>query len=403
MTSIYDVLKASKSLPVDDIFAELWGRKLSSDYTIDVYTGTLPAVLTGTKAGYLQRYKVYGNVGENLLEIEPEMLNEANWTLRPAATATYFMYYQLRAATAERLKEVGTIAGTVYLVAGGTYYNGEILAITSETKASNVTTSERLLQNNGTPLQYTADVEEYANIYLCIGYGSGITSSNKQPLINEFFNNFRIMLVEGSSAPSIYIPYEECGEKSANLFDKDDPNNDGYINGQGEIAGKELYSHWLIPVTEGDVVYINNIESAGIGYSLNNGQIVGSVSRAAYPYTVPAGITHLTNNWVKAAIETSMVTKNVPIPSAYTPYGYKLPLLSGSTPIDIYIGDDTLSDSECVDSSTGKIYRMVGGTLTPVDPPVPFPQIPTVASSTTISWAGEGLAPSQVELEYERK
>ena len=25
------------------------------------YTGTLPATLTGTKAGYLQRYKIYGN------------------------------------------------------------------------------------------------------------------------------------------------------------------------------------------------------------------------------------------------------------------------------------------------------------------------------------------------------
>lgn len=25
------------------------------------YTGTLPAVLTGTKAGYLHRYKIYGN------------------------------------------------------------------------------------------------------------------------------------------------------------------------------------------------------------------------------------------------------------------------------------------------------------------------------------------------------
>ena len=36
MVSINDVLKASKGLPVDDIFAQLWGRKLSSDYTIDV-------------------------------------------------------------------------------------------------------------------------------------------------------------------------------------------------------------------------------------------------------------------------------------------------------------------------------------------------------------------------------
>lgn len=61
MVSINDVLKASKGLHVDDIFAELWGRKLSGGYTIDVYTGTLPAVLTGTKAGYLHKYKIYGN------------------------------------------------------------------------------------------------------------------------------------------------------------------------------------------------------------------------------------------------------------------------------------------------------------------------------------------------------
>ena len=71
--------------------------------------------------------------------------------------------------------------------------------------------------------------------------------------------------------------------------------------------------------------------------------------------------------------------------------------------MDIYIGDDTLSAEEYVDSGTGKIYRMVDDVLTPVDPPVPFPQIPTTAGSTTISWAGEGLAPSEVEFEYERK
>ena len=65
--------------------------------------------------------------------------------------------------------------------------------------------------------------------------------------------------------------------------------------------------------------------------------------------------------------------------------------------MDIYIGDDTLSIEEYVDSGTGKIYRMVDGTLTPVDPPISFPQIPTSAGSTTISWAGSGLAPSEFD------
>lgn len=54
MVAIYDVLKASKGIHVDDTFAELWGRKLSNAYTVATYTGTLPATLTGTKAGYLE-------------------------------------------------------------------------------------------------------------------------------------------------------------------------------------------------------------------------------------------------------------------------------------------------------------------------------------------------------------
>ena len=84
-------------------------------------------------------------------------------------------------------------------------------------------------------------------------------------------------------------------------------------------------------------------------------------------------------------------------PTSYIPYGYKLPLTSAGQGVNVYIGNDTLSDAEYVDSGTGKIYRMVSSVLTPVDPPVPFPQIPTSAGSTTISWTGDGLAPSEFD------
>lgn len=60
MISMYDVLKASKGIHVDDTFAELWGRKLSNAYTVATYTGTLPATLQ-TVAGYLESYKIYGD------------------------------------------------------------------------------------------------------------------------------------------------------------------------------------------------------------------------------------------------------------------------------------------------------------------------------------------------------
>lgn len=61
MILMNDVLKASKGIHVDDTFAELWGRKLSNAYTVDTYSGTLPATLTGTKVGYLKSYKIYGD------------------------------------------------------------------------------------------------------------------------------------------------------------------------------------------------------------------------------------------------------------------------------------------------------------------------------------------------------
>jgi hypothetical protein len=71
----------------------------------------------------------------------------------------------------------------------------------------------------------------------------------------------------------------------------------------------------------------------------------------------------------------------------YEPYGYKLPILSNdTTTADIYIGDTQLAKDEYVDSETGKIYRYVDGTLTPTDPPTPFPQIPTFAGETIVDY-----------------
>lgn len=81
-------------------------------------------------------------------------------------------------------------------------------------------------------------------------------------------------------------------------------------------------------------------------------------------------------------------------------YGYKLPILSNDTTTDIYIGYTQLAKDEYVDSETGQIYRYVDGTLTPTDPPTPFPQIPTAAGETTISYGGTGVQPEKVELKY---
>lgn len=61
MLTYWETLIATRSsITVNDSYAQLWGKKSQSGYTVETYTGTLPATLQ-TVAGYLESYKIYGN------------------------------------------------------------------------------------------------------------------------------------------------------------------------------------------------------------------------------------------------------------------------------------------------------------------------------------------------------
>lgn len=297
MVSMYDVLKASKRLPVDDIFAELWGRKLSSDYTIAVYTGTLPATLTGTKAGYLHRYKVYGN-----------------------------------------LEQTGT-----------------------PTPENPIVPSE-CGERTGNLFDKSSDVVEY---YISSSNGAWIQTGSTSRSI--------IIKCEPNTTYTIFVPTNRT------------------------LRAAYFYNY----PSAGDIGY--GYTDNTTGNYVNKRMTITTNSSAQYLAFFCYNSLQEATMYDEAEYFSQIMLNSGSTPLPYEPYGYKLPLISGSTPVDIYIGDDTLSAEEYVDSGTGKVYRMVSGTLTPVDPPEPFPQIPTTANSTTISWAGSGLVPSEVEFEYERK
>lgn len=285
MLTYWETLTAIQSnVPVNDSYAQLWGRKAQGGYTVTTYTGTLPATLTGTKAGYLHRYKIYGNTEQTGTPTpeNPIMPQECG-----ERTENLVDYNDVTRVTVRD----ANYWGMPYTLETGNYVFKAFVGIKG------------------------------AYLYATIKHSDGTYSEN------------------------YYI-----------------------------IVEKSVYSRRL-SISEGDVLYIFNASAAGTQ------QQTISICREGQ----------------------IMLTSGSTAPTSYEPYGYKLPLTSGNTPVDIYIGDDTISAEEYVDSGTGKIYRMVSGTLTPVDPPLPLPQIPTSANSTTISWAGEGLAPSQVELEYEKK
>lgn len=100
-------------------------------------------------------------------------------------------------------------------------------------------------------------------------------------------------------------------------------------------------------------------------------------------------------------VEGKYTSKTMP---HYKPYGYKLDMSvsdgTNTTITPIYIGDDPLDKDEYIDYEAQKIYRMINGTLTPTDPPVPLPALPTCEGTTIVDYAGQSVAPEKVVFEY---
>lgn len=100
------------------------------------------------------------------------------------------------------------------------------------------------------------------------------------------------------------------------------------------------------------------------------------------------------NNDYQDWINSLMIKEGNVIPTKHQPYY--------NTVTPIYIGDDPLDKDEYIDYQAGKIYRMINGTLTPTDPPVPLPALPTCEGTTIVDYAGSGTAPEKVLLEYKK-
>lgn len=130
--------------------------------------------------------------------------------------------------------------------------------------------------------------------------------------------------------------------------------------------------------------------------------------------TIPSGLTGTIEGYL---IQDGTPTPEAPIyPTAngvkqandtYSIIFHKLDISTSDgtnvTTTPIYIGSDPLGKDEYVDYAEQKVYRMINGALTPTDPPVPFPALPTVDGETVVDYAGSGTAPEKVWLKYRKE
>lgn len=385
MTSMYDVLRASKGLPVDDIFAELWGRKLSGGYTIDVYTGTLPATLTGTKAGYLHGYKIYGNTeqtgtptpdnpivpsecGERTGNLFDENTITRNQSINYETGATFSSqssylsdYIDINDAVALSI----LISNTSGVIAsqsnrGWCFFDAQQNFISGMSWVGRTTNSATFTVNS---------VPENAK-YLRFSVDKNIDA---------------ITLIKGSTAPTSYIPY---GYKLP--LSSAGQSVDIYL---GESQTTRRIKKLVFDGTENWELHSNKTQTFKL--SISYAASINCISSHYTPiysqsFDVKSGIYARSGT---LCIICDMNCQNLTDFKAFLTQQY-----TNGTPVTVWY---VLATEET--GTRNEPLRKIGNYVDTIDSTQTTAQIPTSAGSTTISWAGEGLAPSQVEFEYERR
>ena len=211
------------------------------------------------------------------------------------------------------------------------------------------------------------------------------------------------------------------GDRTENLFDKNAKDT-----GKGYVNNKVLRTDGTTPTTSGEGNYfiteytqisggtltcINNHASnvaALCLYDENKNYISGFVNNGTKTVGIPSGAKYIRATIYKYNLSSAMIVLGSTAPASYVPYGYEVDMsvsdgtTSNTTPI--YIGDDPLGEGEYVDYGEQKVYRMVNGVLTPTDPPVPLPALPTVDGTNIVDYAGQSAAvPSRFYAKYRKE
>lgn len=180
----------------------------------------------------------------------------------------------------------------------------------------------------------------------------------------------------GTPTPENPIVPSECGERTENLFDISMVEQGGYNAMSGTTPSKTVtstrcrYSE-IIPLLAPTLslycspnVKINYVWVDANGKSLGGSGFQKSGDTATAPeqavsMTFILGLDDDVNCTPSDFYNVNLVAGSTP-----QPFGYKLPLLSGSTPVDIYIGNEPLRKigdyADYIDYGTGKIVRQVG-------------------------------------------
>lgn len=409
----------SITAPIPRTREEIWWSNISLSHEVIVeYVGTLPAILTGTKAGYLESYKIYGNAVQDGTPtpdnpIVPSGCGERTvnlWNFQPSAersgvTLTWngakIVFSGICTLSSNLTKSITLSAGTYTIKANANRIPVEddnscvdvykaspyMMAKITNRNAINGIANFTLGEETTVILRIRVQADvNYDGFTLEPMLNSGSTALPYEPY------GYKLPLTVNGVEYPIYIGDAQLAKdeyvdsttgkvyrRTENLSPPEEEWIDGQIGGgDGTVhPSTQIKVSPFIDVSTCETcimeVFSAETEWAAAGYREmafydENKQYLGWIGGG--------GRQTLTPDSTEMLSEFPAGTVYVRIGCSHGDQPFYPQLVSGYTP-------------------THQFYPY----LVPTDPPTPFPQLPTVAGTTVIDYNGE-TKPDKVELTY---
>lgn len=344
-------------------------------YTVwQTYEGTLPATINAN-GDNMKQYQIWGNTGgvgeptENLCigELARANMNSSGQIVYNSEFSMHFA--QVTQGKTYSYKNSSTSVYGFFEampLVGSTSYDNQRIAATV------------------TNVSFTAPIT---------GYVAFRTSLNTQG-----------MLTEGTTPPASFVPfgYEVDMAIGSSILQSSEIEWGGWQAAEGTIPSKivnpaRCRSKNMYSISGEKIFY--DFKALNINIAFINS---AGISLGGSGFKSGVGFVDVPENAVKCLfiIANTGTSTNI-LPAQVIAAGVWASVDATITPI--YIGGDPLDKDEYVDFSKQKIYRVIDGTLTPTDPPVTLPALPTCEGTTIVDFSGSGAAPEKALLKYRKE
>jgi hypothetical protein len=385
---------------------DLWFGETNVYTAWQVYEGTLPATLNAN-GDDMRQYQIYGNTGGVGGRTVNLCLVSQNNSIYYSTLNAYSINNNCVAVTGQAL------FGFICKVSPNTEYT--VSAYADKTGAL-----LRIRTYSDVPTNWTTNFidQPVNNILMSPNSDASFTTNNlTNYLLVTFYmsevyapiNIYNIMLIPGSTAPASFVPfgYEvDMVSRTRNLLDEST-----LVKGFYTVLGDKII---IFPDSSGSTVYRSFRQSFAPGtYTISFGNNVflarvivdgvmsENVGENISSYTVTTQTGDIGFSMRRTTSSATLWNNNPTMLNEGSTALPHEPYSNTTTPI--YIGSDPLDKDEYADYQSQKVYRMIDGVLTPTDPPVALPALPTAEGTTIIDYVGQSVAPEKVLLKYRKK